>query len=342
MSRARLKAWTFVSVVCACTACGGSTPSSGPGGSAPTPSDYIREVLDVMQNNSLRRAQINWTEFREQVMQQAQKAQSIPALYEAISTALALLGDHHSYYRTPSGGFVRNPDGKKCQAAAAAMPAIPADVGYLRVPGYTGSGTAVDTAFADSIESEIRSRDAAGLAGWIVDLRGNTGGNMWPMVAGLGAILGEGLAGYFVTPLGGAVTPWGYQDGSSYLGTTRMVHTSAPYTLIVERPRVAVLTDNAVASSGEAVAISFRGQPNTRSFGDATCGLSTVNEGFVLSDGAILLLTTGTMADRSLTLYGETVSPDEYVPGDRSVVDAAIAWLRNPQSGQAFERSGSR
>jgi len=35
---------------------------------------------------------------------------------------------------------------------------------------------------------------------------------------------------------------------------------------------VAVLSDNGIASSGEATLIAFRQRPNTRSFGDATCG----------------------------------------------------------------------
>jgi C-terminal processing protease CtpA/Prc len=35
--------------------------------------------------------------------------------------------------------------------------------------------------------------DQGNLAGWIVDLRNNGGGNMWPMLTGIGSILGEGV-----------------------------------------------------------------------------------------------------------------------------------------------------
>jgi hypothetical protein len=31
-----------------------------------------------------------------------------------------------------------------------------------------------------------------------VDLRGNGGGNMWPMLAGVGPVLGEGIVGWIV------------------------------------------------------------------------------------------------------------------------------------------------
>jgi len=39
------------------------------------------------------------------------------------------------------------------------------------------------------------SADRDDLIGWIVDLRGNGGGNMWPMLAGVGPVLGEGVVG---------------------------------------------------------------------------------------------------------------------------------------------------
>lgn len=56
--------------------------------------------------------------------------------------------------------------------------------------------------------------DAPDLVGWIVDLRGNGGGNMWPMIAGVGPVLGEGTAGAFVDP-DDNVTLWGYANGAS-------------------------------------------------------------------------------------------------------------------------------
>jgi C-terminal processing protease CtpA/Prc len=89
-----------------------------------------------------------------------------------------------------------------------------------------------------------------------------------------------------------------------------------------------VLTDRAVASSGEAVVVAFRARPNTRSFGSPTCGLSTANQGFRLSDGATLALTVAVMADRTRAPYGLSLAPDEPVSGDAEVVQGAIDWLR--------------
>jgi carboxyl-terminal processing protease len=70
---------------------------------------------------------------------------------------------------------------------------------------------------------------------------------MWPMIAGLGPILGEGLLGYFIG-VTGAETAWSYRDGAAFSGNSAAQRVSSPYRLRRERPRVAVLSDNAVAS----------------------------------------------------------------------------------------------
>jgi hypothetical protein len=318
--------WACVCVALLCTACGG-TPATAP--TSRLANDYIIEILDIVQYNSNNRDRINWTDVRELVTRRAQGAQTIGDLYPSISLALGLLDDHHSWYLAASGTPVSNPSAPQCSAVSVAPPAIPADIGYVRIAGFSSPAPGADVAFAEAIQDQIRSRDAPELSGWIMDVRGNTGGNMWPMIAGVGPVLGEGLAGCFVYPHGAASTPWGYQNGGASFGATEVIRTSTPYTLIAQAPKVAVLTDNVTASSGEAVVVAFRARPNTRSFGGATCGQSTVNSTFRLSDGATLYLTIGVMADRALTSYGQSLLPDEPVLGVAEVVQSAIAWLRS-------------
>jgi carboxyl-terminal processing protease len=291
-------------------------------------SDYVNELVGIMQSNSINRDRINWIDFRAQVTQRAQGARTIGDAHPAISMALGLLGDHHSFYTAAGGAFVSNPTGKRCSALPASAPALPGDVGYVRVGSFGGSDPSAMTAFADSVQQQIRSSDSGDLTGWIVDVRGNGGGNMWPMIAGVGPVLGDGVAGYFMPPLG-AASPWSYGNGASILSSGLQAAASSGYRLLRPSPRVAVLTDNLVASSGEAVVVSFRARPNTRSFGTMTCGLSTANSGFRLSDGATLQLTTALMADRTRTPYGDSIPPDEIVSGDGEVVQRALAWLRS-------------
>jgi C-terminal processing protease CtpA/Prc len=90
---------------------------------------------------------------------------------------------------------------------------------------------------------------------------------------------------------------------------------------------VAVLTGPRTASSGEAVTVSIRGRPRTRSFGDPTRGLSTANQGFVLPDRAALILTVSVYEDRTGRRYGEQIAPDEVVPYTDAAVQRAREWL---------------
>jgi len=328
----------WIAIVLLSPGCGAApTAPSNAGTSPPTlspvpnasrlASDYTNEVVSTMQANSINRNRIDWTDFRAQVFQQAQGAQTIRDLFPAISLALGLLDDHHSFYQAAGGGGLGNPRSPRCSATPVTVPLVPADIGYVRVEEFSSTVPGADQEFADAIQAQIRSRDAANLAGWIVDVRSNRGGNMWPMVAGVGAVLGEGVAGYFVPP-SGAQTPWSYRAGAALNGTTEIVRTSRPYVLLAAAPRVAVLTDNLVASSGEAVVVSFRVRANTRSFGVATCGQSSANTGFRLSDASTLQLTTALMADRNGITYGGPIAPDEAL-NDDEVVPRAIAWLRS-------------
>jgi len=150
---------------------------------------------------------------------------------------------------------------------------------------------------------------------------------MWPMIAGVGPILGEGIAGYFIDPDDNQ-SSWSYSNGSSVINNFPLTTVSNPYQVMSPNPKVAVLVDSKVASSGEAVFISFIGRNKTRSFGESSCGLSTSNQTFNLSNGAQLFLTTAYMADRNFTKYGDSIIPDESINND-VLVERAIEWLQN-------------
>jgi C-terminal processing protease CtpA/Prc len=194
------------------------------------------------------------------------------------------------------------------------------------------------SAFSDSLLHLVGSLDAQHACGWIVDLRGNLGGNMWPMLLGVEPILGDGEVGAFVDP-DSVRSTWFSSPGSvgtrDANGDTTYVHTSdiPPVRLTQAMPPVAVLTDSLTASSGEAIAVAFRGRPGARSFGSPTFGVPTANHGYTLSDGALLLLTVAADADRTGRVYTDQLVPDEPIPPGTgpfaydTVSVAAQAWL---------------
>lgn len=288
-------------------------------------STYLNSVIAVMQANSMNRNKIDWPALRNQAFGAVSTAQTITDTYPGIQSALKNLADGHSSYRGADGTllFVST---RTCIGNGLGSPVMPPNVGYVKVGAFSGT-SAQGVAFATGIQNAIRDADRDSLAGWIVDLRGNAGGNMWPMIAGLGPILGDGVLGWFIDPAGSEI-PWEYRNGASYSNNVAITRVAIPYVLKNPNPRVAVLVDNLVASSGEATFIAFRKRANARSFGVATCGLSTANSGFQLSDGGLLNLTVSVMADRSKTLYGDQIQPDERIAFESPMFDRALAWLK--------------
>lgn len=321
------------------SACGGSPASPAAGTSEG--GRYVTAIIDTMQAHSLNRYKIDWTSFRAQVLGTVPAKAQVSDSFTAILLAFELLGDSHSYYRAAAGQAI-GAYALDCSApAVGAVPPIGPDIGYVHVSTFGGSGAAA-TAYTDSIQSIIRATDSQQLRGWIVDLRGDAGGNMYPMIAGIGPILGTGIAGYFVDPDGQA-TRWGYDGGAAFLEGNDVQATTIAYTLLSPSPPAAVLLDRAVASSGEAVAVAFKKRPNTRFFGASTCGLSTGVAGYPLSDGATLFLATVTMADRASNPYGGAIAPDDALSDTAAVVPAAVTWLRaNASAGALAHLSGSR
>ncbi len=270
---------------------------------------------------------MDWDSFRQRVFERAGAARAIPDTYDAIRFALTLLGDKHSYYVPMSGDTIYNPQSPtqstgECSPAAFVPPELPVGIGYVRIQITPATPKT-------AVQDALRRADGPNIVGWIVDLRNSRGGNMWPALAGIGSLLGDGTAGFFVDAAAKAV-PWGYAGGRAWLDGQTVDEVDTPYQLLSSAPRVAVLTDIGVASSGETIAIAFRGRPNARSFGAATCGLSTAVNQFRLENGARLGVVVSVMADRNMRRYGGVVEPDELVPDSAQVVPRAIAWLRHP------------
>jgi carboxyl-terminal processing protease len=173
------------------------------------------------------------------------------------------------------------------------------------------------------------------VCGYVVDLRGNTGGDMFPMVVGLFDLIGEGHLMRFVHPDGsgtsilfadGAVH--GLLDDGEQILLDR-VEGWTPDPEAASRP-VALLIDDATASSGEGAALALIGREGVRTFGGRTAGRASANQMVRLSDGTRLFITVSMMTDRRGRTYPDGVAPDEAIASggpDDAVEQAGRAWL---------------
>lgn len=285
-----------------------------------------------MQENSINRYRIDWDALEARAYNCAREAQTPSDTYETIRFVLRKLDDHHSLFLTPHQ-VAQYRRATVCDNSTPRVELVEDKLGLVILPGFGSADLEQLSKYATNVQHMISEIDAKNPCGWVVDLRENTGGNMWPMLAGVGPILGEGRAGAFVDP-DGEVTYWSYVDGKALLGDDVVVGVDEPaYELQEPSSPVAVLTSGSTASSGEAIAVAFRGRSNTRSFGGGTMGVSTANRDYELSDGAMILLTVSTFADRTGQTYGGVITPDELVgrsdSESDSVLQAAVNWLLN-------------
>lgn len=282
--------------------------------------DYINEVTTIMQQRLRNRANIDWANLKAEVLRRSASAKSIREAEPALVYLLTEIKDNYSHIITPDGRYLFGiQDGCPPLAFAGISDS---EVGYIRV-AFTAATGEEAARYARNLQTTIRNLDNANLKGWIVDLR-STGGNMWPMIAGLGPLLGEGIAGYSIEP-DNNFTTWSYNAGSAVDNQTNVVTVSNPYSVIKPTSKIAVLIDGGTAGAAEAIAIAFIGKPNTRLFGTSTCGLSTFIQSYPLSNNSILELVVGVLADRNKKTYGGKINPDEVTsdPGP-----PAIRWIK--------------
>ena len=296
---------------------------------------YIRSACDTIARHSLVRDSIDIDLMKETAFKIAGQAKTYPDCYLAINYLLESLrpfGDHHSFFM--SREEVVNWETQGSQISEIVLPEyqIMDGLGYLSVPPFHGGNPEQMKAYADELQMGIRHLNALGIKGWIVDLRKNTGGNMEPMIAGLGPLFSASKLGSLVD-VRGKPDSWYYKDGryygDGYEGWSVSQHFQPPKAL-----PIAVLTSGQTGSSGEIVVISFIDNLNTRTFGEPTWGLTTGNGDFELPDGSRILLASTIMADRNGNQYIGRIIPNTLIEDDQNtaedeIIEAAKQWILN-------------
>jgi carboxyl-terminal processing protease len=206
-------------------------------------------------------------------------------------------------------------------------------IGYLDLQGVVTDQAGLD-AWTQSVHDAIRTIDTPTRCGWVLDLRRNRGGYIYPMLAAVGPLLGEGVvAGK--RDVDGVVERWSYRNGTMSVDDRVQTTVAAPYRLSRTDVPVAVLTSELTASAAEAVTIAFAGRPNTRSFGRPTMGLTTFTVMRAMPDNALISVTNAVDIDRAGNGYDGPVRPDEAVEWDWATIAtaqdralvSALSWL---------------
>lgn len=277
--------------------------------------DVIDAAVEIVRTNALNADQVDWPEVAARVRDVAARADQPEDTYPAIGMLLSLLKDGHSFHMDPD--TVRQHELMAAPNVPPVVKRLPGGQGYVLIPGFAGRNDDDIGRFVKAVSDGMHAIAADVTGGWVIDLRENSGGNMWPMLTSLTPLLGTGTLGNF-RGRDGKLRPWVVKGSDTGLS-------------LVDA-RVAVLLGEKTNSAGEAVAVAFHGRPGTRTFGQKTAGRSTSNASYPLPDGSQLLLTTAVTVCRNGTAFGGAIEPDEAVPpansaGNDPALDAAIAWL---------------
>ena len=274
-----------------------------------TPAEIVDAAFTKTRAHALNADLVDWDQARRDVAYEMSQGHTAEAAYGAIRSLLGKLQDRHSGLIPPREFQRLAEEGKPSFEPAVEVRNA---VCIVAVPSFSGTDQAAGAAFARDLASAIATHAPAASCGWVVDLSRNGGGNMWPMLSGLHPLLGEATPGYFRD-----------REGHQHAWRLRRPDVQAPDLSAVP---VVVATGARTASSGEAVAVAFRGRPHTRSVGQPTAGVSTSNQMFTLPGGARLNLTTARFVDRTGRAYGDVLVPDERVP-ESDAVARAVASL---------------
>jgi carboxyl-terminal processing protease len=276
----------------------------------PTARTYLSRALDLLQQNSVDTGSVDWPRARAEAFRMAGGARNPNQTYPAIRWVVQQLHNPHTRFLSPttaaesssrsrpSGG---PPTGRLLPDRQALLTILAADGGE---DSYVRDGASI-----------VRELDGSRPCGWIVDLRANGGGALGPMLTVLAPLLTGAILGYFVYPSGRRVA-WSLRGGRLFIGDRADSSRANPYRLSRPASPIAILTAAPTASAAEATLISFRGQPNVRSFGQPTAGRASGNIVYPLSDGAALQLTVADEADRTGHVYPDRtpIPPDQSTP----------------------------
>ena len=324
-----------------------------PRAAAPTVDLPLTETLNALRNEALGRERVDWDSV-ERALRAKLPTKPTPADVEPlILEAIAQLNDAHARYipvRPPTPATPPAASATSTSTAPApTRPPLPTlaqsrlldgNIAYLLIP-MRPAGTYDQLAeYALSIRVQLADLEShtPPPRGWIIDLRLNGGGTVWPMLVGLAPLLGDGpqltslSAGNTVTATFGLTGYTAWLDDATRGRSIVFEIDSAKPPPLTPRP-IAVLIGPWTMSSGESLAITLQSLATTRTFGEPTAGLTTVTQTYTLSDRSTLILPTAQMGDRAGKAVVGKLTPTEPVelgpwptPTD-ATANAARVWL---------------
>jgi carboxyl-terminal processing protease len=208
---------------------------------------------------------------------------------------------------------------------------------YILIPGINAYSEDQIDMYSQMVRDSLLGVYKKGIEGFIVDLRLNTGGNMYPMLCGLSSLLGNTTIGYETDVNDSVVRKWELIQHHFFIGGYQVTHLQKQPIKDGSKIPVVVIIGPMTNSSGSMTAIAFKKRPHTIFVGESTAdGYTTSNAYFQFAPNLVLNFATNFVADRKRTIYKTTVDPDITISGGDNFDDlendekikTAIQWFQ--------------
>lgn len=276
-----------------------------------TPAGYVRHCVKLLDRDGLYADSPEWEAKKKEVLASAKTITTLEEAHACVQEAGYVAGGKHTFIQAPVADkttYVEQAPEVKMQEDGILHIVIPAHNGVK-----VSDSLYIHTVF-DFLQDHL---DAKGV---IVDLRDNTGGNMYPMITAVSPLLPNGIILKFKSRDKTTPITLEYVVKSCQLAPDNIdrIPSSTP---------VAILTNGMTGSSGEATLLCFRGLDNVRTFGAPSAGYASGNVTHILADGYLLAITRSCDVARTGEVFcNDPIDPDV---ATEEPLEEAIRWINS-------------
>lgn len=307
--------------------------------------NFYGKLIGELQTKYLNRNEINWAKIESYALGNALKAKNFEESLTAASLIFDSIKCNHCQLFSEQGfygstlnkslsqdDFSREFLLKYQKQPSFEVKLIKDNIGYIQIPGMLMIDLSKDSLNLETQKMYNQIVDLMKdntIEGWVIDLRFNTGGNVYPMLASLHYLIGDNIVYKELDANGNIVKTNKLKNGGFYSGENLEAKATTSVLPNLKIP-VAIITGKMTGSSGEDIAVAFKNRSNTIFIGENSYGFLTGNDLIELPYNTKIALTTCYIVDNN-DIYREFIIPDvtiikednfEELAKDKSIIKA--------------------
>lgn len=288
--------------------------------------EYIELAFDSIEFYSIHKNSYNFDSLKRNILTQINDSTKRAEVLELLHFAIDEV-DIHSYILTKDQ--YKNLETGKAQPNTYPFQGemIEGKYAMVSLDGFQGVDSTSSDNYADSLQRLLLHLHNKKPIGWIVDLRNNKGGWEYPMIAGLGPLLGEGILAYEVNRDGKIVNEYSYAKLNKNSIMTKQIELIDSIVIFNEKPPIVVLIGNETGSAGELLTLCFLDNPNAILLGTPTYGVPTGIAGFFMPDSIMICVTSSVFKNRNMKGNGKPIQPYISESDNTRILSRAYKWI---------------